>query len=203
MKGKPGLLDRVVLSGDTREQRLTISPFPEPGRLTTWEPTRQTIERDDGVLVAQQADPAARFAGHTRQTPWNDFHAAYFAAEANWNYAVTPFVFARPDFLTEEIEPWREDGQEWRSLLVTYPDGFVAHSRQQTHYFDGSGLLRRIDYAVDLLGAGPAVHYPSAYREHDGIMVPARRRVYVRNPDGSPARESVSIAIDVFDARFD
>jgi hypothetical protein len=203
MKGKPGLLDNVVLAGDTRDQRLTISPFPEAGQYTTWEPARQTIERDDGVVVAQQLEPAAQFAGQTRQTPWNDFHAAYFAAEANWNYAVTPFVFARPDFLTEEIEPWHEDGRQWRSLLVTYPEHFVAHCRQQTYYFDDSGLLRRIDYAVDLLGAGPAVHYPSRYREFDGIMVPTRRRVYVRNPDGTAARESVSIAIDVSHARFD
>jgi hypothetical protein len=33
-------------------------------------------------------------------------------------------------------------------------------------------------------------------------MVPTRRQVYVRNPDGTPARDSVSIAIDVIDATF-
>ena len=33
-------------------------------------------------------------------------------------------------------------------------------------------------------------------------MVPTHRRVYVRNPDGSPARDSVSVAIDVADATF-
>jgi len=33
-------------------------------------------------------------------------------------------------------------------------------------------------------------------------MVPTRRRVFVRNPDGSPARESVSIAIDITDVAF-
>jgi hypothetical protein len=53
----------------------------------------------------------------------------------------------------------------------------VAHHRQQTYYFDGAGLLRRLDYSVDVLGGGPAVHYPSAYREFDGIMVPTRRQV--------------------------
>jgi hypothetical protein len=69
-------------------------------------------------------------------------------------------------------EPWHEDGQTWRTLLVTYPDTIVAHHRQQTCYFDDAGLLRRLDYSVDILGGGPAVHYPSAYRELDGIMVP-------------------------------
>jgi hypothetical protein len=78
----------------------------------------------------------------------------------------------------------------------------VAHHRQQTYYFDDAGLLRRLDYSVDVLGGGPAVHYPSAYREFDGIMVPTHRRVYVRNPDGTPARDSVSIAINIADVTF-
>ena len=109
---------------------------------------------------------------------------------------------ARPDFVVEESEPWHEDGQKWRPLVVTYPDTIVAHCRQQTYYFDDGGLLRRLDYSADILGGGPAVHYPSDYRQFDGIMVPTRRRVYVRNPDGSRQRDSVAVAIDVADVRF-
>ena len=33
LKGKPGPLDSVVLEGETRDQRLTITPFPEPGAV--------------------------------------------------------------------------------------------------------------------------------------------------------------------------
>jgi hypothetical protein len=33
-------------------------------------------------------------------------------------------------------------------------------------------------------------------------MVPTRRRAYVRNHDGSPVRDSVSIAGDVTDVTF-
>ncbi len=202
LKGKPGPLDSVVLEGETRDQRLTITLFPEPGRYTTWEPYRQTIETTDGVLIAARRNPAAAFVGTTRQSPWDEFQVAYFAGEANWNYFVVPFLFARSDSVTEEIEPWHEDGQTWRSLLVTYPDTIVAHHRQQTYYFDDGGLLSRLDYSVDLLGSGPAVHYPSDYREFDGIMVPTRRRVYVRSPDGSPVLDSVSVAVDVTDVTF-
>ena len=46
------------------------------------------------------------------------------------------------------------------------------------------------------------MNYPSEYRRFDGIMVPTRRRVYVRRPDGSAVRESVSIAIDVRQVSF-
>jgi hypothetical protein len=202
LNGRPGLLDHVVLEGETRDQRLTITPFPQPGRYATWEPYRQTIETTDGVPVAERRDPAASFAGLTRPSPWDDFQVAYFASEANWNYFAAPFVLARSDFAVEEIEPRYEDGQVWRSLLVTYPDTIVAHCRQQTYYFEDAGLLRRLDYTVDVLGGGPAVHYPSEYREFDGIMVPTRRRVYVRQPGGSPARRSVSIAIDIANVTF-
>ena len=98
--------------------------------------------------------------------------------------------------------PWHEDGRVWRALLVTYPDTIVAHHCQRTYYLDGAGLPRRLDYSVDILGVGPAVHYSSAYREFDGIMVPTRRRIYVRSPEGSSVRDSVSIAVEVTDVTF-
>jgi hypothetical protein len=202
LKGKAGLLAEVELEGEARDQRLKITPFPWPGRYTTWEPYRQTIETDDGMLVAERRDPAASFAGLTRRSPWDELQVAYFAGEAMWNYFVVPFVLARPDFVSEAAGPWEEDGQTWHRLVVTYPDTVVAHCRQQTFYFDGSGLLRRLDYAVDILGGVPAVHYPSEYREFAGIMVPTRRRVYVRSPDGSPVRDSVALAIDLGDVTF-
>jgi len=72
----------------------------------------------------------------------------------------------------------------------------------QVAYFDDAGLPRRLDYSVDTLGGGPAVHYPSEYREFDGIMVPTRRRVYVRDPDGSRVLDPVSVAVDVTDVTF-
>jgi hypothetical protein len=202
LKGWPDLPGNVVLEGETRDQRVMITPFPRPGQYTTWEPYRQTIEAADGVPIAERLDPAASFAGTTRQAPWDAFQVAYFAGEANWNYFVAPFLFARGDFVTEETWPWREGGHTWRTLLVTYPDSIVAHHRQQTYYFNGAGLLRRLDYSVDILGGGPAVHYPSKYRRFDGIMVPTRRRVYVRNPDGTPDRRSLSVAVDISDFSF-
>jgi hypothetical protein len=202
LKGQPGLLDGVVLAGETRDQRLTITPFPRPGQYATWEPYRQTIETADGMLIAERRDSTARFAGTTRAAPWDELQAAYFVGEANWNYAVAPFIFARGDFETEENGTWSEDGQTWRRLLVTYPDTIVAHHRRQTYYFDHDGLLRRLDYSVDVLGGGPAVNYPSRYREFDGIMVPTRRRVYVRQPDGTPVPGPVSVAIDITNVAF-
>jgi len=36
----------------------------------------------------------------------------------------------------------------------------------------------------------------------DRCLVPTRRRVYVRSPEGSSVRDSVSIAVDVTDVTF-
>ena len=202
MKGKGGLLDDVMIEGEARDQRLTITPFPEPGRYATWEPQTQTIESTDGRIILERPEPRAAFVGQTRESEWDDFQVAYFASEVTWNYFVAPFVLARPDFTVKEVEPWREDGEAWRSLLVTYPDDLVAHTRPQTYYFDERGLLRRLDYSVDVLGGDKAVDYPSDYREFDGIMVPTRRRVYLRKPDGTPVRDAALVAIDISDVIF-
>ena len=202
-KGKPGVLADVVLEGETRDQRLKITPLPWPGRYATWEPYRQTIQTDDGMLVAERRDSLPpSFDGRSGPSPWDDLQVVSFAGEATWNYFVAPFLLARSDFAVEETEPWSEDGQVWHRLLVTYPAAVVAHSRQQIYCFDEAGLLRRLDYTLDILGGAPVVHYPSKYHEFDGILVPTRRQVHVRDPDGSPQHEAVWLAIDVDGVRF-
>ena len=86
-------------------------------------------------------------------------------------------------------------------FLVTYPGHLAASLPAVEALFDDSGLLpaHRPRRGRPWLRAGGPLP-PSRYRPFDGIQVPTRGgRVYVRNPDGSPARESVSIAIDVWD----
>ncbi|SHN26600.1 hypothetical protein [Cryptosporangium aurantiacum] len=190
-------LDAVTVEGETREQRVLLSPFPLPGWYGTWEPHRQTLSTTSGVPTAERREPLVAFAGRTDPSRWDDLQVAYFVALSVWNYLVTPFVLVRSDFLTEEISPWPEEGQTWRRLLVTYPDSVAAHCRQQIYCFDDAGLLRRLDYTMDLLGGGPAVQYPAAYRAFDGIQVPTRRLVHVRNPDGGIDRQAVAVAIEV------
>jgi hypothetical protein len=89
----------------------------------------------------------------------------------------------------------------WRRLVITYPDSMAAHTRQQTYCFDERGLISRLDYTVGVLG-GSTVDYPSEYRAFDGIMVPTRRRVYTQDIDGTLARDSPTVAIDIADAAF-
>jgi hypothetical protein len=54
---KPGLPGSVVLDGETRDQRLTIIPFPWNGRPATMEPYRQPIHTTDAVPAAERPAP--------------------------------------------------------------------------------------------------------------------------------------------------
>ncbi len=54
LKGKPGLLTDVILEGETRDQRVRITPFPSTGCYTIWEPDHQTTETDQGVVLEER-----------------------------------------------------------------------------------------------------------------------------------------------------
>ena len=78
----------------------------------------------------------------------------------------------------------------------------AATANQGTQPGPSGDVTGPMDCSVDILGGGPAAHYPSEYREFNEIMVPARRRVYVRNPGRVPGLDSTSIAVDVTDVTF-
>ena len=52
-----------------------------------------------------------------------------FRSEALWTYLTSPLRYIYPGFESEEIEPWHEDGEEWRRLKVTFPGHIASHTR--------------------------------------------------------------------------
>lgn len=122
---------------------------------------------------------------------------AYFTSEAMWTYLTIPFLYAQPDFETEEISPIQSDGETWRRLKVTFPDNVRSHTRTQISCLGPDGLLRRHDYTVDILGGSKGLNYASNYREVDGIVFPVTRRVVAYEGDYQPVMEPVLVAIDM------
>jgi len=114
-----------------------------------------------------------------------------------WTYLTQPLLYTYPGFAVDEIEPWEEGGEIWRRLKVTFPDNIASHTREQVSYFGPDGLLRRHDYAVDVLGGAKGAHYVGDYRDHGGILMPHRRRVYPLGADNRKIPEPVLIAIDI------
>jgi hypothetical protein len=199
LKGHGGILADTHVTLDPHRERLAYQPFGAPGRRSLFEPARTVIEDDDGRVLAERDDPRAAFAGHRPETPWDELHVVYFSGYAMWNYLTSPFLFTRPGFGVEEIEPRSEHGQTWRRLRVEYPEDIATHSRVQEFCFDESGLLRRHDYAAEVVGGLPAAQLTDGHRTFDGITFPTRRRVFRRQPDGQVVSGPASVTIDVLD----
>jgi hypothetical protein len=196
VKGKGDFLKSVVLTAETRNERLTLD-FPGQNKRAVFEPSRILIETTDGKLIEVRDNPEKSFKGQQRETPWDDIHVAYFVGEALWTYLNTPFLYTHDGFITEEISPIQVEGETWRRLKVNFPDHVKSHSKEQISCFGPDGLLRRHDYTVDILGGATGLNYASDYRNVDGIMVPTKRRVYAYEGDYQLVKEPLLVAIDM------
>lgn len=193
-----GVLAHTVATVDTQIQRTCYEPFGEPGHRWLYIPGHVEIADDDGTVLAAHDDPRGLFEGHEKAGSWGPLHKAYFAGYALWNYVSLPFLLAQNGFRVDEVKPWRENGQTWRRLRVGFPEGIVTHAAVQTFYFGAEDhLLRRHDYAVDVLGRQPTAHYSADYRNFGGLTFPTRRWVVPRNADNTAAGGPVLVSIDI------
>jgi hypothetical protein len=196
VKSKGDFLNNVVLTAETRKERLTVD-FPGQDKRAIFEPGRIVIEKVDGTLIEARDDPEKSFKGQQRETPWDDIDVAYFVGEALWTYLNTPFLYTHNGFNTEEISSIQVGGETWRRLKVTFPDNVKSHTKEQISCFGSDGLLRRHDYTVDILGGATGLNYASNYRDVDGIIVPTQRRVYAYEGDYQLVKEPLLVAIDM------
>lgn len=194
-KGQTGT-PNVRITAEFHAQHVELDPFKAPGTRGVYEPGLVAIETTDGHVLESRKDPRASFAGHQLTTPWDDLQLLYFRGYAAWTYLTTPFLLRESGFVSQEREPWTEDGAEWRRLQVTFPAHVHSHSTQQTFYFDAQGLLRRHDYSVDVIGGSSSAHYVHDHEEVGGIVFPTKRRVYAYGPDNKPLFDRVAVSID-------
>jgi hypothetical protein len=86
-----------------------------------------------------------------------------------------------------------------RGLRVRFPQDIHSHSSEQSLYFDDGGLLRRQDYQVDVAGRARAAHLISDYVDVQGLLLPTRRRVFMRSADGTLQLDRMPVSIDLSD----
>lgn len=202
LKQQQGVLDDVHVHVDLRKAWASHWPFGAPDLRTSLQPHRVAIETTEGQTVEELLQPRDSFKGHSVDTPWSRLQLAYFAGYAMWTYLNTPFLFASDGVETEEVEPWRENGETWRRLKVTFPPNIASHSTVQTFYFDAEGLLKRHDYNTQVSGGTPAAHYVYQHEEFSGILVPTKRRVLGRRADGTPIPDPLIVSIDLSEVEF-
>lgn len=196
-KGQPDIVKQVTLEASTREQWVKLTPFSTPDRACVFEDGHLSLIDMDGQIIECRKEPRAAYVGHTVESQWDHFHAAYFCSYAVWGYFNSPFVYTYPGFVTEELAPWEENGEQWRRLKVTFPDYLASHCREQVSYFGDDGLLRRHDYTVELLGGATGANYALEYQDVDGIKIPTKRRIYAYDAQGDRVDEPLLVAIDV------
>jgi hypothetical protein len=153
-------------------------------------------------LIEKRDAPRRAFEGQRFETPWDDLHVAYFDSYALWTYLTIPFLYTYPGFVTEELPPWQEDGEEWRPLRAVFPDNIASHTREQISYFGQDGLLRRHEYVVDVMGGARGLNYAYDYREVNGIMAPTTRRVVAFDDNKRKIPDPVLVAIDIREIAF-
>lgn len=198
---RPGFISERTVTADLRSQLLSVQM--DEGRRLFFSPERVWSEQADGEVTAWRNDPAASFAGQNFESAWDELDAMFFSGEALWTYLTQPFLYARPGVRVEEVAPWQEGGETWRSLEVTLPPDLVSHTRIQTTRVGPDGLIRRHDYSVDILGGSRGANYASEYRNFDGIMVPTRRRVFPADENWQAMGSPLLVTIDISDVRFD
>jgi hypothetical protein len=184
------------------EEWASVQPFGAPDQKTEFTRDRIAIEKLDGQVVAERADPRQMFVGHEIDTPWGPLHRAYFNGYALWTYLTTPFLLAMPGFSITEIDPLEEDGERWAGLQARFPKQIASHSSVQEFYFGPDHLLRRHDYRVDVAGGFTGVQYVHDIVEADGVRLPARRRAYRADADGNVNLDQLMVGIDVSNVHF-
>ena len=202
LKDKTGMFSNGIYEADIHQQRSAYHSLTGPHKRSIWEPGYIAFKNADGDITEELSDPRKSFDGQGFESPWNDLQPHYFCNYAWWTYFTAPFSFSLPGFQTRELDPWQQDGETWRRLEVTFPDNIETHNKVQVFYFDRHYLLKRHDYAPDILQSVPSSQYVWNYKEFSGIMIPTTRRIYLRNPDSGFNPEQVMVSIDVADVAF-
>jgi D-isomer specific 2-hydroxyacid dehydrogenase, NAD binding domain len=151
LKGQTGFFAKATYEADIQKQRATLGHFGSPGRRVRFSPDLLVLEGEDGKIIDVRNTPRSAFAAHVAETLWDQLHAAYFDGYALWTYLTQPFLYTYPGFVTDEIEPWEEDGEVWRRFRIIFPDEIASHTREQMSYFGPDGLLHRRLYECRLI----------------------------------------------------
>ncbi|AQA02186.1 hypothetical protein BVC93_06805 [Mycobacterium sp. MS1601] len=199
LKQVTGIVDEGEITVWIQQQHTSLHPFTAADRSSDYRPQRVAIETLDGGCVDKLDDPRSSFAGHDLHTPWTALQLAYFTGYAMWTYLAEPLNLTLPGVTLTEGSTWTEDNQSWRRLHVDYPPDIATHCPSQVLYIDQQGLIRRRDYQVDIAGQSPAAHYVSDFVTVDGIVVPARRMIYVRDESGHPVLDQLVVSIELTD----
>lgn len=202
LKGQPADDSPRRIQVGLRRAWTALQPFGAVDQRMAFRAGRTAIEKLDGTVVAEAADPRATFAGHVLDTPWNPLQRAYFSGYALWTYLNSPFLLTLPAVGLYPVDPIEDDGEVLHGIGAEFPADLPTHSRRQSFFFSSDGLLRRHDYRVDIAGSFAACQYLDDYTVADGFPVPLTRRAFRCDEHGMPHRDRPMVAMRFSDVSF-
>jgi hypothetical protein len=172
---------QTTVTIDAHRPRAVFTGLGErPDERWSFLPNKVLTEKADGSELQSLDNPRSTFPA----SQWDDTHLLYFTGYAVWGYLTAPFLFTQPGFKTRELEDWHENGETWRVLEVVFPDDIPTHNRVQQFMFDEKFMLRRLDYAPEVLGSSAAYQYVFDPYEVGGLIFPRLRRVVPKSSAG-------------------
>jgi hypothetical protein len=161
------------------EYRVVFHDYPERGQRGLF--TAGAVQRVDagGTVIESSPEHRRSFRGLRKWRRWSPTDAIYFFGYAITHYQGLPFTLteARPLGMCQV----RCAGETLTGVDVELPATLHTHSRRQSFYFDGEGLLRRHDYVADIVGwMARGAHLWRDFVRVQGVEIPRERHVVMR-----------------------
>ena len=110
LKKQDGIISDTMVRAELHGRVRTAMTSPTMGFVPV--SRRIALRSRRRVGLGRRANqPEGRVPRSCQDTPWDSLHLASFAGYATWNYMTTPFSFAKPEYLSEELEPWSEQAR--------------------------------------------------------------------------------------------
>lgn len=203
LRRQPDIFKDVAVEIQCHTQHTIYSPCPDVNQRAVYTPDQVQIY-EDAKVVCGRAHPRQHFSDRSSKQPWDELDAVYFGGYAIWHYLTAPFLFLQPGVELRDGDEWGEGDQIWSRLHVNFPNNIHSNCKEQTYYYDETGLLRRMDYHVEIVDSSIGVaHYMYDYVEVNGLMFPTRRCAFPRDSRGvhDPNMLLVELRLSEFAAR--
>src|SRR6266481_8947326 len=169
---------------------------------TAWHfvPDRVWITDGERRVIDQRSDPRASFAGHTRETPWDQLHRLYFTSYAVWNYLNTPSLFTLPDLKLGRSNPTKKTAKAGDVCGSNPRQTFLLTTGSEPAANKHSSLMKRGFCSGSIyVAVGPAAHCCFDHATFGGVVFPTLRRVVSRPPSGPRVNAPTSVLLQITD----
>ncbi|MFT4112620.1 hypothetical protein [Silvibacterium sp.] len=178
-----GIVPRSRLLLSLRTQRTVVLLPAGQGHILI-RPDLISHTDEHGAYLESLAHPRETMLRENSPMDWDLLRTAYFIGSAIRHSVTAPFLYTLPGFISEEVEPWEEDGETWRVLRILFPADFGAPASLHFAYYGPDGRLRRTRNGIEMIGGLNLAEYVTSYEQIDGIWMPTSNEVFACDPEG-------------------